>query len=90
MSRESRDDERRDAGYGMRDAGCGMRDAGCGMRDAGCEMRDARSEIRDPRFTARIPNRVSRILKGFMNIAGWNNSLKVVMLTLLLEEELYQ
>jgi hypothetical protein len=76
MSRESRDDERRDARYGMRDTGCEIRDTGYGMRD--------------PRFTARISNRVSRILKGFMNIAGWNNSLKVVMLTLLLEEELYQ
>ena len=69
MSREHRDDER---------------------RDAGCEIRDAGYGIRVTRFTARIPNHVSRILKSFMNNAGWNNSLKVVMLTLLLEEELYQ
>jgi len=54
------------------------------MRD----IPDRRSRISDRE--SRIPDPVSRILKSFMNIAGWNNSLKVVMLTLLLEEELYQ
>ena len=68
----------------MRDARSEIRDTSRGMQD----IPDRRSRISDRE--SRIPDPVSRILKSFMNIAGWNNSLKVVMLTLLLEEELYQ